>query len=244
MRFIIAPFRSLLLIILYASRRKWAIITHLIFFIPLFNGRNKRYLRSVSTAKSVLHRLLWWFLVIITKLLDLIGFCEVFELFYIWIKPNLRPLTDYEEEQLRLIYGDGFHYSMVKVDENSGFARIGARYANKTKLGLVSGRIIHFTRPLDCKTNQSDMEWLVHEYMHVFQMNKLGSQYILEALYAQHTNGYSPGKPEELLKWPKLKYFNLEQQAEIARYLYRDIRIDKNDSPYRIYHEQILMEQL
>lgn len=242
MKYVIAPFRSILLMIFFATRRKWALILHLIFFIPMFSGRNKRYLRSISWFKGILHRLLWWILTIITKLLDLIGFWEVFELIYIWIKPGLRPLTEYEVEQLKLIYGDGFHYKMVRVDENSGFARIGTKYAKKSKLGLVTVRIIHFTGPVDCENSQSDMEWLVHEYMHVVQMNKLGSQYMFEALYAQHTNGYYPGNSDSLSKWPKLKYFNLEQQAEIARYIYRDLSNEQDDSPYYQYREQILWE--
>lgn len=244
MRFVIAPFRSIMIFVYFFALRKWAIILHLLVFIPMFSGRNKLYLRSLSWTKGILHRILWWVIVVITKTLDLYGFWELFELLYIWIKPGLRGLSDYEIRELKEVYGDSDYYRMVKVDENSGFARLGAKYTQKHELGLVSSRIIHFTRPLDCENNQKDMEWLVHEYMHVFQMNKLGSQYMVEALYAQHTNGYFPGKPNDMHKWPKLKYFNLEQQAEIARYLYRDIKDGKENSPYHIYHEQIMMEKL
>lgn len=56
------------------------------------------------------------------------------------------------------------------------------------------------------------MKWLIHELTHIAQMEHAGSQYLVEAFYAQATEGYEYTPGEKL----HMRDYNREQQASIV----------------------------
>ena len=90
--------------------------------------------------------------------------------------------------------------------------------------------------------SRSHLGILIHELVHVFQYNLLGSIYIFQALKAQLKEGYKYGG------WQKLqedrsdgKHFsdyNLEQQGQIAQDFYEDViskELADNDPTRKTY---------
>ena len=57
-------------------------------------------------------------------------------------------------------------------------------------------KTIHFSRVIYCDSKLQDMAWLVHEVTHIAQFNKLGIQYVFDALIAQIIGGYDYGGKE------------------------------------------------
>ncbi len=78
----------------------------------------------------------------------------------------------------------------------------------------------HHSRP--------NLDIVVHELVHVYQFEVVGSVYIWQALRAQATNGYGYGGPDQLaLDWSSGKHFrdfNREQQGQIAEDYYSDVQ--------------------
>src|SRR5690606_220571 len=100
---------------------------------------------------------------------------------------------------------------VIGIDELSLMAFLGKKYTGKKRLGVTTLRKINFSQRLHLD-NLSDQKWLVHEFVHVLQMQSIGGIYMLEALIAQQRLGY-----DYVLKTEsRLKDFNLEQQAEIV----------------------------
>ena len=65
---------------------------------------------------------------------------------------------------------------------------------------------------------------MVHELVHVYEFEKIGSVYIYEALRAQRTGGYDYGGPDRLVadraNGEHFKDYNREQQGQIAQDYY------------------------
>jgi len=123
-------------------------------------------------------------------------------------KPNTRPLTEREIALARSIFGETIDYQKVRLDERSHigcrqyhFAYVGFYFVNSW--GKLSDPV------------------LIHELVHVWQYQRLGSVYIPRALWAQRTpEGYDYGGISSLKKaleqGKTLTDFNYEQQADIV----------------------------
>ena len=65
---------------------------------------------------------------------------------------------------------------------------------------------------------------MVHELVHVFQFELVGSVYVWQALRAQSTNGYEYGGPDGLKTdrqtGKRFRDYNREQQGQIAQDYY------------------------
>ncbi len=171
-----------------------------------------------------------WLLLVPIKILELTG------LFYgiDYLKSVLtktRALTPFEIKELKTVYGNAVSYSKISIRENSVLAKLGAKNTKKTHLGFVLFNTIHFSRKLNHEHNKNDMPWLVHETTHVLQFKHLGFSYIIEALRAQRNGGYGYGGIKNLSKIKNLHCLNLEQQAEVAKHYYLDLK-NKGENSY------------
>lgn len=177
--------------------------------------------------------MLFWILLIPIKCLEIFGFSYLLN-FIFKSFTKTRHLSDDEIKQLRKIYGSIINFKHIRINENSKWAKIGAKKVKKTHLGFVWMNTINFSRSINCKTHNSDLSWLIHEMVHVAQFEKLGIQYIFEALLAQKYGGYDYGGKHNLIN-RQLKHFNLEQQAEIIKDYAKDLKQNKDTNVYKNY---------
>ena len=150
-----------------------------------------------------------WRLLETTFLLaDLLFFPEILMLLNRVFKPNTRRLTEREIVLARSVFGKTVDYQKVRVDERS---HIGCRQYRFAYVGF------HFVNSWG---KLSDPHF-IHEMVHVWQFQRLGSVYIPRALWAQRTpEGYNYGGISSLKKAAEqgktLADFNYEQQGDIV----------------------------
>jgi len=69
--------------------------------------------------------------------------------------------------------------------------------------------------------SRANLELLIHELVHVYQFERIGTDYIFQSLRAQKTGGYFydswPGLNEWREKGKRFKDYNREQQGQIAQ---------------------------
>lgn len=123
-------------------------------------------------------------------------------------KPNTRRLTAQEIALARTVFGETIDYHKVRLDEKSF---IGCRQFRFAYVGFYF--INSWGKLFD--------PVLIHELVHVWQYQRLGSVYIPRALWAQRTpEGYDYGGISALKKaleqGKALTDFNYEQQADIV----------------------------
>ena len=189
-----------------------------LLFLPARLRRLGRHLRqgvegwdSGRWAEDHVFRLLsqfgLWCLELPLLLLDCVGISEGYELLMDWLKWNSRPLDAREEALARALFGDRVNYRRVRLDERA-FA------------GPRQGQFCYVSFYHVNSWGGMDDALLLHELVHVWQYQRLGSRYISQALRAQASSeGYDYGGTEALRraqaggKW--LGDFNLEQQADI-----------------------------
>lgn len=203
------------------------------FNIPLkLKGKRNQFNKKHRTIFYQIISICIWVILVPLKILDII---KVFYLidFIRSLFITKRKLTPFEISEAKIIFGDAIDYNKIKIQENSILAKWGAKYAKKIHLGFVLFRTICFSRKLKHKQIPSDMEWLIHELVHVLQFEKLGVQYIFEALRAQKYGGYHYKGIDGLKSSKCLSDFNLEQQAEIAKDYYKLIK--SNDVHRKLY---------
>ena len=166
--------------------------------------------------------ILFWIGRIISKTLDVVLLGELLDMVFQVVKPNSRTLTDTELSEARKVFGNALWYWLIRIDEFSILAKMGAWFAKSSNMGVTTFHTINFTRIINPTPGSKDMEWLIHELAHVSQMEHAGLQYIVEALVAQNAGGYNYGG-SGALEGKKLKDFNREQQAEIAADYYQNV---------------------
>lgn len=203
-------------------RRLWRILQH--FFKPSSLRKWWRGYIYLKTGRRktgyIIGGILAWWGRLFTKILDLFGLAEFWTFWWIVFSPKCRPLTELELVEAKRIFKDSIPYSLIRIHENSPFARTGARWTGTFDLGICICYVIHFTRPLQCKGGNNDMAWLIHELVHVSQTEFVGIQYMSEALYAQATTGYDYGGPKGI-EGNAFLDFNREQQGCIPADYYQ-----------------------
>jgi hypothetical protein len=177
-------------------------------------GLGKWFLNGLRSGAAWAGRL-------IAKGLDVLGAGEVFDFLAQLIKVNTRSLNSTEISEARKVFGSSLPYAQVRIDEASFIAKIIALF-HDDDMGITISHTINFNRKIHCSPGSSDMAWLIHELVHVAQMEAAGLRYIGEALYAQATSGYHYGDPIALAG-RSLSSFNREQQAEIAEDFYKKV---------------------
>jgi len=232
--------QSIYLIIMLFAKRLLRLLRHIIIvpFSPL--KRNSFNWKHLHKARLKFYQIIWWIIVLITKILDLIGIWEFLDILFTLVKPNARKMTSIEILEAKKVFGESLPYNAIRIDERSVFAKIGAKSVGIPHLGLVTFRSVNFTRKINSTPGHPDMGWLIHELVHIAQMQALGAQYLLEALYAQHSSGYGYGGQKNLKSEKYLHAFNLEQQADIAKHYYQYVLYGKRESViYNSYIDDI-----
>jgi len=152
-------------------------------------------------------------------------------------------LSEAEIAEAKLVFKDILPYKKIRIDESSLIARLGAKNARSKHMGICVFYTIHFTRNINTQTGNSDMAWLIHELVHIAQMEYSGSQYMAEAIYAQATDGYYYGGAVGL-KDKNFDDFNREQQGSIAQDFYYHFLYPKSndsaDCEHFSYYENVI----
>ena len=174
-------------------------------------GEGLQKLLEVQSLSSI--GILFWWIEFLCYLLDLIGFAEIYEGLADLIKFNTRPLSQWELEIAKSVYGDSIRYTLIRIDEA---AFLGPKQFN---LCYVSGNTIN-------SWGYMDNALLIHELMHVWQYQHFGLVYIPRALRAYHSlENYNYGGKQQLQEIKQLGgsilQFNYEQQADILADYYR-----------------------
>lgn len=139
--------------------------------------------------------------------LDLVAFGELYDICSGFIKLKTRVLSKEEIELAKTVYGDSIDYARVRIDEAPKLvpARGVAAYVGVNTINFVK--------------EKTDTLY-IHELIHIWQYQNLGSIYIPRALRAQRTNeGYNYNGNEGLAfaEGQSILTFNYEQQGDIAR---------------------------
>ena len=167
----------------------------------------------------------FWFAVLPFKVIDILLLPEILNILFTAVKFNSRKLNEIEITEAKKVFGNSLPLNEINIDENSLFAWLGSKFNRVKYLGVVSFYSINFNRKLTAKPHNCDMDWLIHELVHILQFKKVGSAYIFYALYAQFTDGYVINT----IKNKRLSHFNFEQQAEIAKFYYQQIALKENN---------------
>lgn len=164
--------------------------------------------RPAASIRSGLNRLGWHLLETGFLLADCLCLPDLLLLLNKIFKPNTRRLNERERALGYSIFGESIHYDLVWMDER---AHIGCRQYRFAYVGFNA---------INCWGALSDAHFM-HELVHVWQYQKLGSVYIPRALSAQWSAaGYNYGGitalQEAVETGADFSSFNFEQQAEIV----------------------------
>jgi len=129
------------------------------------------------------------------------------------LKCATRPLIEEEVFWAKEIFGNSLDVDVIRVDSH---ALIGTK---NIAVAYVSFNLINYRENIEPHI-------FIHELVHIWQFQNLGSMYIGRALKAQlKANPYDYGGSKELMqqmiKGKRLLDFNFEQQAEIIEDYYR-----------------------
>ncbi len=179
-----------------------------------------------------------WFIDMAFYALDVLGVSKVYSALAILMKfKSTRRLNEVEVSAAQTLFQDRLNYDKIFIDER---AVIGV---NTLAHAYVSCRIINCNGPLR-------MDVLIHELVHCWQYQHLGSMYIGRALLNHRGNNpYEYGGVQALynkmISKGKFLDFTYEQQAEIIQDYYRKKHSNQEltsleDSVYTYYANQLL----
>jgi hypothetical protein len=181
---------------------------------------SKTKLLSDHTKQLNMSSLGWW----AALPLQVLDACKVTDL-YQWsadiLKKSSRPLSEKEIELAQSIFGNALPYSKIRIDEK---AYLGPRFSNFAYVSFYT---------VNCWGELSESTF-IHELVHIWQYERFGAAYIVQALQAQHTKeGYDYGGVGTLyaLRDEKkgLQALNFEQQADVVADYFR---IQRGLEPY------------
>lgn len=140
--------------------------------------------------------------------LDLIGTPELYDALGLFVKRDTRGLSSKELALINNLLPDSsLPVHLIKIDPSAKLT------AGSLKIAYVSVFTINYDQGLSEQT-------FVHELIHVWQYHRFGSEYIVQAIAAQHSEeGYDYGGAEKLFeaygKSQEMLDFNFEQQGDI-----------------------------
>ena len=158
----------------------------------------------------------------IFRLFDLIKGPRLFEI--VWhILTGVSPLTETEISAASTVLGpNAIKYGSVRVAEGRLLRLI---FKLKSKRAFTTFHTINL--PRSGSHSRPHLDLLVHELVHVFQFELIGSVYIWQSLRAQRKNGYKYGGIEQLIEDRRngkhFRDYNREQQGQIAQDYYKDV---------------------
>ncbi|TVQ11345.1 MAG: DUF4157 domain-containing protein [Bacteroidetes bacterium] len=164
---------------------------------------------------------------------EVLGVGEILETLADFIKFNTRPMTSTEKSEAQKVFGNKIDYSLVRIDEYSLIAWIGKKKENADNMAVTTFHTINFSRKIEAQKGTSDMAWLIHELVHVWQYEKMGAMYMARAVHAQNNAGYDYKGIDKLQEKQDegLNGFNLEQQGDIISDYYRILYMEEGLTP-------------
>ena len=150
------------------------------------------------------------------KVFDILQGPRVFEFFWHFLV-GVSRLTEAEIKSASLVLGEGFiKYRSVRVAEGRLLTQI---FKRNTGRAFTTFHTVNL--PLSGAHTREHLELLIHELVHVYQFERIGTDYIFQALRAQKTGGYFYDSWPGLNKWrangKHFKDYNREQQGQIAQ---------------------------
>lgn len=140
-----------------------------------------------------------------------------------------RPLTSEERAEASLVFGPGLNYSAIRITEDPVLG------AGQTARTLPSG--VNF--PVGASSHSRYMPWLIHELTHSWQYQHgrsvaaTGATAILcWAGVRSYDYGLKPALVAAAAAGRGLSSFNTEQQGDIARDYYNDLKAGNSVSEY------------
>jgi hypothetical protein len=156
------------------------------------------------------------------KVFDALHCSKLFEIFW-HILANISTLSTSEINAASSVLGtSSIRYEDVRVAEGRLLNIVFKFNRNRA---FTTFHTINF--PKDDNHSRSQLDIVVHELVHVYQFEIVGSIYIWQALRSQRTEGYDYGGWQQLTEdWSNGKHFydyNREQQGQIAQDYYNDV---------------------
>ena len=160
-----------------------------------------------------------WLGVLALQVLDIFGIPELFELLWHAVTHST-PLTGSEIAVLAAVLGPStVRYRDVRVNRGGALRPV---FALNRKRAFTAFHTVNM--PGRGSGDQDQLDILVHEMVHVFQHERLGSVYLGQCLYAQATVGYgydgTQGLRRARIEGTHYRDYNREQQAQIVQDYY------------------------
>lgn len=184
----------------------------IIFFIPLVFQQQIDFQKVPGKVASWIHCLL-------IQSFDLVGGPEVCQ-FLMHLITYTSPLTDEEIQAISLVLGpNAMRYKEVRVASGGLFEWV---FRINGNLAFATWHTVNF--PRNGRSTRANLPILVHELIHVYQYEQVGSRYLGEAIYALITTnrqcydyGSVQGLQKAAMKGQKFCHYNREQQAQIGQ---------------------------
>jgi hypothetical protein len=165
------------------------------------------------------------------QVLDLFGTPELFA--FLWrAVTHTTPLTGDEISAAASVLGPhSLRFQDVRVAQDGVLRPIFRRNGGRAFTTFHTVNL-----PSTGYHERSNLPILVHELVHVYQYERVGSRYFAEALLAQHEAGYDYGGVDALQtacqQGKHLRDFNREQQAQIVQDCYTCRCSEGNSEPF------------
>jgi len=160
-----------------------------------------------------------WILTLVSRVFDMLGGPELFE-FILHMLTRASPLSGAERSAGESVLGaHAIRWNDVRISEGGILGII---------FSLNGGRAFTTFHTINLPSSgahgRSNLAIVVHELTHVYQYERVGSQYLGQAIHAQATIGYGYGGAAGLradrLAGKHYRDYNREQQAQIAQDYY------------------------
>jgi hypothetical protein len=159
-----------------------------------------------------------WVLSLLSRVFDVLGGPEIVQ-FIAHLVTRATPLTEAEMAAASSVLGpNAIRYGDVRIAEGGLLNLVfrlnqGRAFASWHTINMPSG-----------SDGRSNLDIVVHELVHVYQNEKVGTVYLGQAIYAQMTVGYgyggAAGLTADRAAGKHYRDYNREQQAQIAQDYY------------------------
>ncbi len=159
---------------------------------------------------------------LIANVVDIFQGPRVFQFFWHFLV-GVSRLTESEIKAASLVLGENsIKYRSVRVAEGRLLTQIFKRNGGRAFTTFHTVNL-----PLSGHHSREHLELLIHELVHVYQFELIGTDYIFQALRAQKEGGYFYDSWPGLNKWradgKHFKDYNREQQGQIAQDYQKDV---------------------
>ncbi len=205
-----------------------------------FPGRFQRLRHTISTAVTQKSPLITAIHLVVVQLFDLFGGPELAQIF-LRLLAHTSPLTATETAVITNIIGINLRFQEIRLAEG-GLARWIFRFNGN--LAFTAWHTIFL--PQTPVRSRQNLPLLVHEVVHVYQYEQVGTRYLTEAIYmliTTHRDCYAYGGVAGLVQAQErqisLSQFNREQQAQIVQDFFAFHKSGQNVAAYLPYIDQL-----